>query len=106
MPLLMYACGEQQYAAEYEHGSVSYGAFTYVLAKTLRAMNAGASASLESVMTSTSTELERLGYSQTPQLVGSKAVYTSDLNLHTLVTAPRQLGDEKAARRRKKVRAR
>ena len=106
MPLMMYACGEQQYAAEYEHGSVSYGAFTYVLAKTFRAMNAGGSASLESVMTSTSTELERLGYAQTPQFLGSKAVYSSDLNLRTLVAAPRKLGDEKSARRRKKARAR
>jgi hypothetical protein len=77
-----------------------------VLAKTFRAMNAGGNASLESVMTSTSTELERLGYAQTPQLVGSKAVYSSDLNFRTLVTAPRQLGDERSARRRKKARAR
>ena len=57
-------------------------------------------------MASTSTELERLGYAQTPQFLGSKAVYSSDLNLRTLVTAPRKLGDEKSARRRKKARAR
>ena len=101
----MYACGEQQYAAEYEHGSVSYGAFTYVLAKTFRAMNNGASASLESVMSSTADELDRLGYAQTPELVGSKQVYTSDLNLRTLVTAPEQLKVERTARRKKKARA-
>ncbi len=105
LPLLMYACGEKEYAAEYEHGSVSYGAFTYVLAKTFRAMNAGAQASLESVMTSTAGELGRLGYAQTPQLVGSKAVYTGDLNLRTLVSAPKRIQQQKAAVRRKKARA-
>ena len=106
LPLLMYACGEQQYAAEYEHGSVSYGAFTYVLAKTFRAMNNGASASIKDVMDATARELGDIGYAQTPQFVGAEKVYKSDLNFRDLVTAPKKLAARKAAKRKKKVRAR
>lgn len=106
LPLLMYACGEQEYAAEYEHGSVSYGAFTYVLAKTFRAMNNGANASIKDVMDATANELGIIGYAQTPQFVGSEKVYSSDLNFRDLVSDPKKVEARKAAQRRKKARSR
>ncbi|MDH5547663.1 MAG: caspase family protein [Gammaproteobacteria bacterium] len=36
MPILFYACKENEYAYEYTHGSVPHGAFTFSLAKNLR----------------------------------------------------------------------
>ena len=35
MPILLEACAENQSAYEYQHGSVSYGAFTYALCESL-----------------------------------------------------------------------
>ena len=35
MPILLEACSESQSAYEYQHGSVSYGAFTYALCEGL-----------------------------------------------------------------------
>ena len=88
MPLLMYACGESELASEYEHGSVSYGAFSFVLARSLREMKQGASPqTLQSAVKATATQLSRLGYDQSPEMIGSSAKYPSRTNLAELLTA-------------------
>lgn len=41
MPILMEACKEDQFAHEYRHGALSYGAFTYCLVNTFRRRKGG-----------------------------------------------------------------
>ena len=76
MPLMMFACGEGELASEYEHGAISYGAFSYVFAKTLREQNSRRKkATLKQLVGMSAAELARLGYDQTPELVGPSAKY-------------------------------
>jgi hypothetical protein len=81
MPLLLYACREDEVALEYRHGAVSHGAFTYSLAKNvrarrkelaLRARRRSAPVTFEQLIKSVGTDLDALGYTQHPQLAGPK----------------------------------
>ncbi len=76
MPLILHACEEDEFAFEYRHGVISYGAFTFVLAKTLRAVyrEQRSAISFEDLVERTRDELEELGYDQTPDLAGPTAV--------------------------------
>jgi len=69
MPLLLYACREDEYAYEYRHGNISYGAFTYTLAQELRARR-GRSVSFEKLAESVARRLARQRYDQHPVLEG------------------------------------
>ena len=71
LPVILEACGENQLSYEYRHGTISYGAFTYALAKNLRKQPA---ASFSSLLASTSATLTKLGYEQTPQLLGPSKI--------------------------------
>jgi hypothetical protein len=103
MPLLLYACGEDERASEYEHGSVSYGAFTFVLAKTLRKNHTRPSAlALEAVIQQTSSTLNYLGYQQKPEFVGSSKKYPAGTHLGDLVSD----GKEKTTVRKSRPKAR
>ena len=89
MPLLLYACGENQLASEYDHGSVAYGAFTFVLAKTMRETRARPSESaLETVIKQASDTLATLGYQQKPEFVGASSKYPADTHLGDIVGTP------------------
>lgn len=75
MPILFYACREDEYAYEYRHGNVSHGAFTFALAKNLRAQvkekkRQPSFADLENLV---AKDLVHLGYEQHCVLVGPKA---------------------------------
>ena len=70
-PLLIYAAGEDELAAEYDHGAISYGAFTFALAK--RARQPGVAPSFKALVDGVRDELSALGYQQTPQLAGPEA---------------------------------
>lgn len=70
VPLLLFAAAEDELASEYDHGSTAYGAFTYVLAKQLRA--ARKVLAFKELMSGVRKELNELGYNQTPQLSGPK----------------------------------
>lgn len=86
LPLMMFACGETELASEYEHGSISYGAFSFVFAKTLRDQAKKRKApDLKQVVAATTRELKRLGYHQTPELVGSQRKYGSAVTLRTVL---------------------
>ena len=69
MPTLIYACQDDQFAYEYEHGAVSHGAFTYCLVKALRAARRnGKAPSFEALVAAVGAELKALRYEQTPLL--------------------------------------
>lgn len=66
LPLILQASAEGQLSYEYRHGPISYGAFTYSLAHTLREAK---NITFEKLLNDTTGKLSRLGYQQTPQLV-------------------------------------
>jgi hypothetical protein len=85
MPLLMYACGETELASEYVHGSVSYGAFTFVLTKLFRqAQEKPSTSSLNRLVAAARRELHRLDYDQTPEFIGPKKKYSEKTRLTDL----------------------
>ena len=71
LPTLLYACGEQELAHEYLHGSVTYGAFTYCFVKALRAQRSKRPG-FEQLVSQVRDELAGLGYAQRPVLVAPK----------------------------------
>ncbi|KJZ36975.1 hypothetical protein VC33_14320 [Pseudomonas fluorescens] len=70
LPILMYACGESQLSYEYRHGVISYGAFTYALAQTLRSSKQRPT--FNALVRATGKLLAELGYDQKPAIVGPK----------------------------------
>lgn len=71
VPVLLEACGEGQLSYEYRHGTISYGAFTFAMVKNLRE---NPRASFQTIMARTAKSLSKLGYDQTPQIVGPSKV--------------------------------
>jgi len=71
LPVLLEACRQDQLSYEYRHGVTSYGAFTFSLAKDLRAQPR---ITFEKIILKTTATLKDLGYDQNPQLVGPKPV--------------------------------
>ena len=67
LPLVLEACAENQAALEYRHGVASYGAFTYSLALNLRKYK---TLSFDRLVRVATSQLERLGYDQKPQILG------------------------------------
>ncbi|MBS0466103.1 MAG: caspase family protein [Proteobacteria bacterium] len=68
VPLLLFAADERELAAEYDHGSTAYGAFTFTLVKRLRA--AQRPLSFLRLVQGVRQELVALGYHQTPTISG------------------------------------
>ncbi len=82
MPLLLYACREDEVALEYRHGAIAHGAFTFALAKHVRARRKeqelgarrrAAPTSFEALVEAVGADLENLGYDQHPQISGPVA---------------------------------
>lgn len=73
LPMILEACQENQYAYEYRHGVVSYGAFTYALVETVR-RHVGKGVTFEELIDLTTETLEKLEYEQKPQILGPQAV--------------------------------
>jgi metacaspase-1 len=71
LPVLLEACRQDQLSYEYRHGVTSYGAFTYSLAKDLRARPR---ITFRQVVAKATATLQDLGYDQNPQLVGPDEV--------------------------------
>lgn len=66
-PVILAACREDQYAYEYTHGSVPYGALTFMLLQQLRA--SGGRKTLEAIVDQCNSVLKhKLGYEQQAQL--------------------------------------
>ncbi len=74
LPLLIYACQEEELAYEYRHGVQAHGAFTYCLAKNLRgARQKRKKPTFQELVRSVARELRELKYEQHPHLVGPTA---------------------------------
>ena len=71
LPLIMEACGEDEFAYEYRHGVTSYGAFTYALSTNLRRYKR---ITFEKLVHETADQLAGLGYEQKPNILGPRAV--------------------------------
>lgn len=77
LPTIFQACQEGEVAEEYRHGVTSYGAFTYSLCAILRAhRRAKRKIGFAALVKETEERLHSLGFPQTPQLLGAKAVIT------------------------------
>jgi metacaspase-1 len=75
LPVIFEACKEEEYSYEYRHGVTSYGAFTYAMAKNLRARRrTGKQCSFEQLIEMTNETLQQLKYNQTAQLIGPSNV--------------------------------
>lgn len=67
LPLIIEACAEEQLSYEYRHGVTSYGAFTFCLTSILRQEK---KLTFNRLVELARERLERLGYQQTPQILG------------------------------------
>jgi hypothetical protein len=73
LPILLEACQEQEFSYEYRDGAMSYGAYTFCMAKVLRENRArGVNLSFADLNELVKAKLLRLKYDQTPNLVGAK----------------------------------
>lgn len=91
LPLILQACGEAELAGEYDHGSVSHGAFTFCVAEILKDHGKkGGSINFEHLMQETTSRLRMLGFKQTPQLVGPRHKTSQAVPLigHAIGVAP------------------
>ena len=67
LPVIIEACGEEQFSYEYRHGATSYGAFTFCLTSILRKEK---NITFRRLVELATERLERLGYHQKPQILG------------------------------------
>jgi metacaspase-1 len=67
LPLIIEACAEEQLSYEYRHGVTSYGAFTFCLTSILRQEKG---LTFRRLVDLARERLARLGYEQTPQILG------------------------------------
>lgn len=73
LPIVFMACGEQEEASEYFHGSVSYGAFTYALVQALRDhkyMKKKKSLTYADLHQNAIQKLKLLNFQQNPEILG------------------------------------
>ena len=71
LPLIIEACGEDEFSYEYRHGATSHGAFTYSLASILRKQK---SITFEELVARTRQQLLDLQYDQEPRILGPEIV--------------------------------
>lgn len=98
LPVIIQACGENQLSYEYRHGTVSYGAFTYALAKNLRNEP---SASFSHLVARTTDTLGKLGYDQIPQLVGPSKILKLPVPGREVPKTPPPTGKKPPPKKRK-----
>lgn len=74
MPVLLFACQEQQVAYEYSHGSVPHGAFTFCFVKNLRReiAKSGATPTFRRLMQLVNEDIAGLGFDQDCVVEGPK----------------------------------
>jgi hypothetical protein len=77
LPILLEACQEGEFSYEYRDGAMSYGAYTFCMAKVLRENRArGVNLAFDKLNELVAAKLHRLKYNQTPDLVGAKSRIT------------------------------
>jgi len=98
LPLLLEACQEDELASEYRNGNESYGAFTFALATTLRAQRR---ITFHDLVDTVGRKLSKLGYNQTPQVLGPSVVVQALVPWHE-TPAPDKPAKKKAKPKRKR----
>lgn len=71
LPVIIEACGEEEFSYEYRHGATSYGAFTYSLASILRQEK---TITFQGLVDKAGERLKELKYDQKPQILGPTAI--------------------------------
>lgn len=71
LPVIIEACGEEEFSYEYRHGASSHGAFTYSLANILRQEK---TITFEELVNKTGAQLADLRYAQVPRILGPSAI--------------------------------
>lgn len=71
LPVIFEACKEDEYAYEYRHGVVSYGAFSYALATTLRREK---TITFNTLLKEVGKTLISIGFVQAPQILGPEKI--------------------------------
>ncbi|MDO8354666.1 MAG: caspase family protein, partial [Aestuariivirga sp.] len=75
LPLIIEACGEDEFSYEYRHGATSHGAFTFSLANILRNENRRKRRiTFETLIAKTREQLAELRYAQIPQILGPEII--------------------------------
>ena len=74
LPVILEACQERELAYEHRDGTSSFGAFTFALARVLRAAGRGRPISFQAIARRTAAHLAALGYDQTPNLIGPRDI--------------------------------
>jgi hypothetical protein len=84
MPLVYEACGEREFAYEYQHGVTSYGAFTFAVAAALRVKGTkGKPVTYAGLLKEAADVLKRLQYDQHPVLTGPRSQVKTAVPWHT-----------------------
>jgi hypothetical protein len=81
MPVILLACSANELAQEYIHGSVPYGAFTYVTAKILREQGKPRARQLtfQTLIKRVQEEMNEVGVTQTPSVSGPARILTNQV---------------------------
>lgn len=74
MPVIFQACAANELAQEYVHGSVPYGAFTYVTAKAYRETPKREGRTFHGLIAEAKTQMELIGVNQTPAISGPERI--------------------------------
>jgi hypothetical protein len=83
LPMVYEACGEQEFAYEYQHGATAYGAFTYAMAAVLRRRGAaGEALTFAELLKETAKVLKELRYVQQPELAGPRGLQKAHVPWH------------------------
>jgi len=72
LPIILEACQEEELAYEYRDGANPYGAFTFSLVRVLRDPRRRGAPTFTNLAKQTADRLQKLGYQQTPALVGPR----------------------------------
>ncbi|WEK04084.1 MAG: caspase family protein [Candidatus Devosia phytovorans] len=71
LPVIIEACGEDEFSYEYRHGATSHGAFTFSLDSILRRSK---KISFEELIDAVRDQLQELGYAQRPTILGPEEI--------------------------------
>lgn len=69
-PVLFYACQEHEEAREYNHGSITFGGFTFALTSAFRRLSSNGVPTYSALLAEVTQELRTLGLTQTPWIDG------------------------------------
>jgi hypothetical protein len=79
LPIIYEACGEQEFAYEYQHGAISQGAFTYAMTAVLRRER---TVTFKELLKETARVLKDLRYDQHPEIAGPKSLLKDPVPWH------------------------